>query len=105
MHDLHCKNAKDMYDDVLKKRVQLLKETEKGVDNMCKEMDKIYSEGIEFGIEQGIEPGIEQGASQKAKEVALSLSGMGMSVDAIAKAVGVDSDTVKKWISAELCTI
>ena len=67
---------------------------------MCKEMDKIYSEGIEFGIEQGI----EQGASQKAKEVALSLSGMGMSVDAIAKAVGVDPDTVKKWISAELCT-
>ena len=53
MHDLHCKNAKDMYSKVLADRAYELKETKMGVEFMCHEMEKIYSEGIENGYRKG----------------------------------------------------
>ncbi len=34
-----------MYSEVLAKRVRVLKETQEGVETMCKEMDKIYQSG------------------------------------------------------------
>ena len=34
-------------------RVRELKETLEGLDNMCREMDEIYNEGIERGLEKG----------------------------------------------------
>ena len=43
-----------MYSRVLAERVRILKETPEGVEHMCKEMDKLYNEGVEFGKEQGI---------------------------------------------------
>ena len=49
MHDLHCKNAGDMHSKILADRVHELKETQKGVEFMCREMEQIYSEGIESG--------------------------------------------------------
>ena len=44
MHDLHCKNAEDMHSKILADRVYELKETQKGVEFMCREMEQIYSE-------------------------------------------------------------
>ena len=41
MHDLNCKNAEEMYSRVLADRVRELKETEEGVEPMCREMEKI----------------------------------------------------------------
>ena len=55
MHDLHCKNADEMHSPVLAKRVHELKDTQKGVELMCHEMEKIYSEGMENGEKRGIE--------------------------------------------------
>ena len=49
MHDLHCKNADEMYSEVLVARVRQLKETPEGVEYMCKEMDRIYGMGEEQG--------------------------------------------------------
>ena len=43
MHDLHCKKADEMHSPILAKRVYELKETQKGVELMCHEMEKIYS--------------------------------------------------------------
>lgn len=86
MHDLHCTNAKDMYSKVLAERVYELKETQKGVDFMCQELEQIYSEGMEIG------------ERKKARETVKSLSEMGLSVDKIAKAVNVNIDTVKTWL-------
>ena len=94
MHDLHCKNAKDMYSKVLADRAYELKETKMGVEFMCHEMEKIYSEGIESGIEKGI----EQGELKKARETALSLVEMGLPVEKIAKAVRLSVEEVQKWI-------
>ena len=53
MHDLHCKKADEMHSPVLAKRVHELKETQKGVELMCHEMEKIYSEGMESGEKRG----------------------------------------------------
>ncbi|MDD6325467.1 MAG: hypothetical protein PUA72_07755 [Lachnospiraceae bacterium] len=90
MHDLHCKNAGDMYSSILADRVYELKETQKGVAFMCHEMEQIYSEGIENGIEKGIEQG--------KRETVLSLAEMGLPVEKIAKAVRLSVREVQKWL-------
>ena len=94
MHDLHCKNAKDMYSDILSSRVYELKETEKGVKEMCKDMEEIYSEGMEKGRESGF----EEGAEKKAKETVLALAEMKMPIEQIAQAVKVTIEVVQSWI-------
>lgn len=106
MHDLHCKNAEDIHSKILADRVYELKETQKGVEFMCREMEQIYSEGIEngekLGIAKGEKLGIEKGERKKAKETALSLAEMGLSVDKIAQAVKINVDTVREWIDGNI---
>ena len=91
MHDLHCKNADEMHSPVLAKRVHELKDTQKGVDLMCHEMEKIYSEGM------------ESGELKKAKETALSMAEEGMDVKKIARLVKVSEDDIQKWIDENMC--
>lgn len=100
MHDLHCTNAKDMYSKVLAERVYELKETQKGVDFMCQELEQIYSEGMEIGEKRGERRGERRGMEKKAKKTAITLSGMGMSLEKIAEALETSTDTVKSWIEA-----
>ncbi|MDC7288975.1 Rpn family recombination-promoting nuclease/putative transposase [Blautia schinkii] len=101
MHDLHCKNADEMYSEVLARCVRELKETQEGVDSMCREMDEIYYEGIEFGEKRGL----ELGEMKAKKETALSLAEMGISVEKIAQAVKVSASVVQKWISEEMALV
>ena len=54
MHDFHCKHADEMYSKVLADRVRALKETPKGVDNMCRELEELYLYGEKRGIEKGV---------------------------------------------------
>lgn len=93
MHDLHCRNADEMHSPVLAKRVHELKDTQKGVELMCHEMEKIYSEGM------------ESGELKAKKETALSLAEMGLPVEKIAKAVNHNVNEVQKWIDENLCAI
>ena len=97
MHDLHCKNADEMHSPVLAKRVHELKDTQKGVELMCHEMEKIYSEGMESGEKRG--------ELKAKKETALSLAEMGLPVEKIAKAVNHNVKDVQKWIDENLCAI
>ena len=90
MHDLHCKNASDMNSKVLAERVRELKETQKGVEFMCREMEQIYSEGMENGIEKG--------ELKKAKDTALSMALDGMKIDKIAQYLKVNPKLVQEWI-------
>ena len=66
MHDLHCKRAGEMYSVVLAKRVSMLKEKEEEVENMCKEMEKIYQEGAKIGAKQGFERGMLEAKREHA---------------------------------------
>lgn len=87
MHDFHCKNADEMYSSILADRVRNIKETQKGVDDMCQEMEKIYNEGI------------EKGRRAEKSENARSLFKMGLSVEKIAEALKVSISEVKEWLS------
>ena len=97
MHDLHCKKADEMHSPILAKRVYELKETQKGVELMCHEMEKIYSEGMESGEKRG--------ELKAKKETILSLAEMGIPVDKIAKAVNLNEKDVQKWIDENLCAM
>ena len=97
MHDLHCKKADEMHSPILAKRVYELKETQKGGELMCHEMEKIYSEGMESGEKRG--------ELKAKKETILSLAEMGIPVNKIAKAVNLSEKDVQKWIDENLCAM
>ena len=76
---------------ILAERVRELKETPKGVEDMCREMDEIYNEGMEIGQKRG---------EQKAKkETVMTLAPMGMSVDKISQAVKESMDQIQQWLA------
>ena len=89
MHDFHCTKAEDMYSKVLAERVRVLKETQEGVEIMCKEMDKIYKAGELIGEERGKEKG--------KYETAIKLLELGAREDMIAEAVGHSVEEIKRW--------
>ena len=89
MHDFHCTKAEDMYSKVLAERVRVLKDTQEGVEIMCKEMDKIYKAGELIGEERGKEKG--------KYETAMKLLELGAREDMIAEAVGHSVEEIKRW--------
>ena len=93
MHDLHCKDADEMHSPVLAKRVHELKDTQKGVEFMCREMEKIYSEVM------------ESGELKAKKETVLSMAEEGMDIKKIARLVKVSEKDVQKWIDENLCAM
>ena len=95
MHDLHCKDASEMYSDILSTRVRELKESEKGMKEMCKELEEIYNEGEQSGVQKGI----QKGELKKARETVFALLEMGMPVEQITKAVKIPLTTVQSWIA------
>ena len=97
MHDLHCKKADEMHSPILAKRMYELKETQKGVELMCHEMEKIYSEGMESGEKRG--------ELKAKKETALSMTEEGMNIQKIARLVKVSEKDVQKWIDENLCAM
>ena len=105
MKDFHCKNAEDIHSKVLARRVYELKETQEGVDSMCREMDEIYNEGEKRGWDKGIAQGIEFGEMKKAKETALALAEKGMSVVDIADIVKVSVKLVQEWLSGNMSLV
>ena len=80
-----------MHSPVVVKRVHELKDTQNGVELMCHEMEKIYSEGM------------ESGELKKAKETVLSMAEEGMDVKKIARLVKVSEDDIHKWIDENMC--
>lgn len=98
MHDLHCKKASDMYSTILSSRVYDLKETEKGVEEMCKDMEEIYGEGRLVGFEEGEQVGIEK----TKKEMVFSLAEMGLPIEQIAKAAKSTVEVVQSWIEESM---
>lgn len=89
MHDFPCTKAEDMYSKVLAERIRVLKETQEGVEIMCKEMDKIYKAGELIGEERGKEKG--------KYETAMKLLELGAREDMIAEAVGHSVEEIKRW--------
>ena len=80
-----------MHSPVVVKRVHELKDTQNGVELMCHEMEKIYSEGM------------ESGELKAKKETDLSMAEEGMDVKKIARLVKVSEDDIQKWIDENMC--
>lgn len=91
MHDFNCTDASDMQIDLLAQRTRYLKETPEGVSEMCKEM--------EIMRDRSRAEGRIEGELKGKRETALNLHGMGMTTDFIAKAVNVNIDLVKQWLT------
>ena len=102
MHDFHCKNAEDMYNNILAERVRELKETSEGVEYMCAVMDQIYQEGMEVGEAKGMKKGMEKGELKAKKETVISLAEMGLSAEKIAQVVKLQIQLVQEWITEGL---
>lgn len=73
---------------------------------MCREMDKLYNEGIAIGEKRGVEigekRGVEIGEQRKAKEMAISLAKEGMSIEKIAEIAKVSVQLVQQWIGGSV---
>ena len=84
MHDFRAKEAKEMQAGALTDRVHELKETEKGVEHMCKEMEQLCDER----------------ELETKRNVAYSLAEKKMSVEDIAEVIKVNIETVKSWLAS-----
>ena len=93
MHDFRCKNPDDMDDNVLTNRIRVLKETEEGVETMCREMEEIRNEGL------------TEGELERARQIAIRLSKSKMSIEEIADTVGESVQLVKRWLSESTAPI
>ena len=98
MHDLHCKESGEMHSKILASRVRELKETEKGVSEMCRDMEEIYGEGMESGRLLGL----EEGERKKARETVLSLAELKMPEEQISQIVKMPLEVVQGWIEESL---
>ena len=126
MHDLYCKNADDMYSKVLADRVRELKETQKGEESMCKELEELIKLGVAEGRDEGRAEGrvegraegrvegraegraegrVEgrtEGKKETQREVAIALDRRGMHLDEIAEITGAQAATIRIWLDKDL---
>ena len=98
MHDLHCKNAEEMYSEILAKRVSELKETEEGTGSMCEVLEEMMKEMLQEGELRGEARGEAKGELKKARKIAEALFQKGMPIKEIAEAIGEKEETVESWM-------
>ena len=91
MHDFNCTNASDMNFPLLAERTRYLKETSKGVSEMCKVMEELRDESYAEGMEDG--------KLEQARVMALKLWMKGETIEEIADLVGFSASTVEKWLT------
>ena len=69
MHDFSCWDPDDMNYPLMEEATRYYKETEEGVEYMCKAFEEVRNEGFNRGMQQGMKQGVVQGAEQHASEV------------------------------------
>ena len=102
MHDLNCRESKEMHSPILAEGIRKYKETEEGVEHMCKELRELYDEGIAEGRAEGIAQGKAEGELTKARETAIYLAQKGMSIAEIAEAVKFSTQKVQEWLPGSM---
>ena len=97
MHEFHCKSASEMYSEVLSGRVRTLKETEEGIEEMCRELEELY----QMGMMDGRAEGRSEGERMAKKEVVFSLAEIELPVEKIAELVKVSVQQVQEWLTGK----
>ena len=123
---LHCKKASEMHSEVLARRVCELKETEKGVRRMCRELEELMvtaeergmqkgmkkgrqegmkkgrqegmREGRQEGIREGRQEGRQEGVTETKREMARSLRDEGMPTERIARIMKEKLERIREWL-------
>ena len=98
-----------MYSGVLSGRVRTLKETEEGIEEMCRELEELYqmgmmdgrAEGRSEGIALGRAEGRSEGERMAKKEVVFSLAEIELPVEKIAELVKVSVQQVQEWLTGK----
>ena len=96
-----------MYSEVLSERVRTLKETEEGIEEMCRELEELYqmgmmdgrAEGRNEGIALGRAEGRAEGERMAKKEMVFSLAEIELPVERIAELVKVSVQQVQEWLT------
>ena len=86
MHDFNCKNANDMHFTFMADSTRYIKETEKGVENMCDIMEELIREESKEAV------------LRNSAEIAKEMYDDGMPIEIIAKYVKYPIETVKEWL-------
>ena len=94
VHDLLCRDASEMYFDVLKKRVREFKNSEEGRHYMCEAMERIEARGKREGIVEGERKTMLATAKRMLKDGILALKD-------IARYSGLSLAQVKKLQTAQ----
>ena len=94
VHDLNCKNADEMYSEVLAQRVSELKETEmEGNVGMCDALEKL--------IQEENEKECKRERKRERKRTAKALCQKEMSIEEIAQILSEEEETVKEWLAED----
>ena len=97
IHDLLCRNAADMFFDVLRKRVSEFKNSEEGRRYMCEVMERIEARGRAEGKAEGKAEGEAEGERKTMLATAKRMLKSGMlALKDIAKFSGLSLARVKK---------
>lgn len=84
MHDFNCSKADDMNFEWMADRTRYLKESPKGVNEMCKIMEDMRNESLKEGIKKGIKEGMKEtalrmlDAGKYALEEIVNISGLSL---------------------------
>ena len=102
MYDFRCKNADEMKNKLLSEKVKMLKETDEGVDSMCKAVEDYGKELREKGILEGIEKGKAEGmAKGMAKGRAEGMAKGKMDTLEVLRKLGVDEKILQEALKAK----
>ena len=103
MHDFGCCNAGDMNYDLMQEVTRYFKETQEGVEYMCRAFEETRKQGYERGLQLGIQQGMEQGISQATRDLALNmLSGGKLPADDIAMYTGLSLEDIEALAKGRL---
>lgn len=72
---------------------------------MCREMELVYSKGIEVGKKIGEKRGFKNDRLDHAKETVLSMVKDGIGIEKVAYYVNVTTEKVQKWLNESLSTV
>ena len=101
VHDLRCRDAAEMYFDVLKKRVSEFKNSEEGRHAMCKAVEEFAERRAAAAKAEGIAEGESRGKREGKRETMLATamrmlkSGM-LALKDVARFSGLSLEQVKK---------
>lgn len=95
MHDFRCKEAKEMYNEVLAKRVKRIKTKKEGEREMGKILDEIKNEGIMEGEQRGLLIGREE---TKILSIQNLMASMNWSVEEAMKALMIPPNEQEHYI-------